>query len=99
MSVCLWLFMEHSGVLTTTQFAYWKGMGTYDTILYVSHKLQRSLESLQKEISLQIDFVEAYDRFNKGVQNIYGVNDKGILHKLCEYLRFGSVLSILIRLI
>ena len=31
--------MEHSGVLPTTQFAYWKGLGTCDALLYVSHTL------------------------------------------------------------
>ena len=33
-------FMERSGVLPTTQFAYRKGLGTCDALLCVSHTLQ-----------------------------------------------------------
>ena len=35
--------MEPSGVLPTTQFAYRKGLGTCDALLYVSHTLQSAL--------------------------------------------------------
>ena len=38
-SVCLGRFMERSGVLPTTQFAYQKGLGTCDALLCVSHTL------------------------------------------------------------
>ena len=38
-SVCLGRFMECSGVLPTTQFAYRKGLGTCDALLCVSHTL------------------------------------------------------------
>ena len=38
-------FIEHSGVLPTTQFAYRKGLGTCDALLYVSHRPQSALES------------------------------------------------------
>ena len=38
--VCLERFMEHCGVLPTTQFAYRKGLGTCDALLCVSHTLQ-----------------------------------------------------------
>ena len=44
-SVHLERFMEHSGVLPTTQFAYRKGLGTCDALLCVSHTLQSALES------------------------------------------------------
>ena len=37
--------MEQCGVLPTTQFAYRKGLGTCDSLLCVSHTLQRALES------------------------------------------------------
>ena len=37
MSVRLGRFVERSGVLPTTQFAYWKGLGTCDALLCVSH--------------------------------------------------------------
>ena len=48
MSVCLGQFMERSGVLLTTQFAYRKGPGTCDVLLCVSHTLQCALESGQE---------------------------------------------------
>ena len=41
-------FMECSGVLPTTQFAYRKGLGTCDAFLCVSHTLQSALESGQE---------------------------------------------------
>ena len=56
--------MERSGVLTTTQFTYRKGLGTCDALLFVSHALQSSLESGQKAKIVQIDFSAAFDRVN-----------------------------------
>ena len=44
-SVRLGRFMDRSGVLPTTLFAYWKGLGTCDAIACVSHTLQSALES------------------------------------------------------
>ena len=41
-------FMEHCGVLPTTQFAYRKGLGTCDALLCVSHTLHSALESGQE---------------------------------------------------
>ena len=38
-SVCLGRFVERSGVLPTTQFAYRKGLGTCDALLCVSHTM------------------------------------------------------------
>ena len=55
-SVRLGLFMERSGVLPTTQFAYRKGLGTCDALLCASHTLQSALESGQKARIMQIDF-------------------------------------------
>ena len=46
-SVRLRRFMERSGVLPTTQFAYRKGLGTCDALLCVSHTLQSALENGQ----------------------------------------------------
>ena len=43
-SVRLRQFMECSGVLPTTQFAYRKGLGTCDALLCVSGTLQSALE-------------------------------------------------------
>ena len=73
-SVRLGLFMECSGVLPTTQFAYRKGLGTCDALLCVSHTLQCALESGQEAWIVQIDFSAAFDR----------VNHLGILLKLCS---------------
>ena len=85
MSVRLGRFMERSGVLKTTQFAYRKGLGTCDALLCVSHTLQSALESGQEARIVQIEFSVAFDR----------VNHLGILHKLCSVGIGGSVLSIL----
>ena len=73
-SVRLGRFMEHSGVLPTTQFAYRKGLGTCDALLCLSHTLQSALESGQEARIVQIDFSAASDR----------VNHQGILYKLCS---------------
>ena len=45
-SVHLGQFMERSGVLPTTQFAYRKGLGTCDALLCVFHTLHSALERL-----------------------------------------------------
>ena len=58
-SVSLGRFMERSGVLPTTQFAYRKGLGTCDALLCVSHTLQSALESGQEARIVQIDFSAA----------------------------------------
>ena len=87
MSVRLGRFMERSGVLPTTQFAHWKGLGTCDALPCVSHTLQSALESGQEARIVQINFSAAFDR----------VNHHGILYKLCSVGVEGSVLSILIQ--
>ena len=66
--------MERSGVLPTTQFAYRKGLGTFNALLCVSHTLQSAFESVQKAMIVQIDFSAAFDN----------VNHLGILYKLCS---------------
>ena len=40
--------MERSFVVPNTKFAYRKGLGTCDVLLFVSHTLQSALESLQE---------------------------------------------------
>ena len=77
--------MERSGVLPTTHFAYWKGLGTRDGLMCMSCTLQSALESWQEAQIVQIDFSAAFDR----------VNHLGILYKLCSVGIGGSVLSIL----
>ena len=84
-SVRLGRFMERSGVLPTTQFAYRKGLGICDALLCVSHTLQNALESGQEARIVQIDFSAAFDR----------VNHLCILYKLCSVGIGGSILSIL----
>ena len=66
--------MERSGVLPTTQFAYWEDLGNCDALLCVSHSLKSTLESGQEARIVQIDFSAAFDR----------VNHQCILHKLCS---------------
>ena len=84
-SVRLGRFMERSGVLPATQFAYWKGLGTCDALLCVSHTLQSALENGQEARIVQIDFSAAFVR----------VNHLGILYTLCSVGIGVSVLSIL----
>ena len=47
--------MECNGVLPTTQFAYWKGLGTCDARFCVFHTLQNALENGQEAKIMQID--------------------------------------------
>ena len=84
-SVCVARFMERSGVLPTTQFAYRKGLGTCDALFCVFHTLQSALESGKKARIVQIDFNAAFDR----------VNHRGIRHKLCSVGVGGSMLFVL----
>ena len=59
-AVRLGRFMEHCGVLPTTQFDYRKGLGTCDALLRVSHTLQSALERGQEARIVQIDFSAAF---------------------------------------
>ena len=63
-SVLLGRFLERSGVLPTTQFAYRKALGTCDELLCASHTLENALENGQVARIVQIDFSAAFDRFN-----------------------------------
>ena len=58
LSVRFGRFMERSGVLPTTQFAYQKGLGTCDALLCVSHRLLSALESGQEARIVQIASVQ-----------------------------------------
>ena len=72
-SVHLGRFMERSGVLPTTQFAYRKGVGTCDAHLCLSHILQSPLESGQEARIVQIDFSAVFDRVNhQGILDKFG---------------------------
>ena len=78
-------FMERSGALPPTQFAYRKGLGTCNALLCVCHALQSALESRQEARIVQIDFSAAFD----------WVNHLGVLYNLCFMGIGGSVFSIL----
>ena len=52
------LFMERSGVLPTTQYAYRKGLGTCNALLCMSHTLQSALESWQEARIVQMISVQ-----------------------------------------
>ena len=80
----LWRFMERSGVLPTTQFAYQKCLGTCDALLCMSHTLQSVLESGKNARIVQINFSAAFHRDNH----------LGILY-ICSVGIWGFVLSIL----
>ena len=56
--------MERRGVLSTTHCVYRKGLGTYDTNLFVSNTFQSALESGQEVRILQIDFGATFYRGN-----------------------------------
>ena len=56
--------MESSGVLSIAQFAYRKGLDTYEILLSLSHALQSALDSRQEAGIVQIDFSTAFDRGN-----------------------------------
>ena len=72
-------------MLPTSQFAYWKSLGTSDALLCMSHTLQSAFESGQETRIIQIAVSADFDR----------VNHKGILYKLCSVGIGGSLLSIL----
>ena len=82
MSFRLERIMERNGVLPTTQFAYRKGLGNSDALLYVCNTLKSALESGQEARIVQIDFSAAFD----------SPNNQGILYKLCSVGIGGSVL-------
>ena len=67
------------------QFAYRKGLGACDALLYVSQTLQSALDSGQEVRIMQIAFSVAF----------YNINHQGILNKLCAVGIGGSVFSIL----
>ena len=74
-------------MLIITQFGYWKCLGTYDTLLRMSHALQSALDGGHEARIEQVDFSSAFDR----------VNHQGILYTFCSVCTGGSVLFILIQ--
>ena len=63
-AVRLGRFMERSGVLPTTQFAYRKGLGTCDALCACPIHCRVHLQSVQEARIVQIDFSAAFDSVN-----------------------------------
>ena len=84
-SVRLGRSLERNGTASNHPVAYWKGLGTCDALLSVSHALRSALESGQDSRIVQIDFSAAFEM----------VNHQGIFYRLCSVGIGGSVLSIL----
>ena len=78
-------YLESSGLVSSQQFAYRKGLGTCDALLTVNDICQKALDAGQEVRLVQIDFSAAFDR----------VNHAGITYKLQEVGIGGSVLKIL----
>ena len=74
MSVRLGRFMERSGVLPTTQFAYRNNLGTCDVLLCLFHTLRSAMESGQESRIVHIDFSATLDK----------VNQQSMLYKHCS---------------
>ena len=70
--------------LPAAQFAYREGLGCADTLLTISHHLQKSLDTGMESYIVQLDFSAAFDR----------VSLSGLLFKLKSIAVGGSVLSI-----
>ena len=66
MSVRLGRFVESSGVLPTTKFAYRKDPGTCDVLSCMFHTLQSALESRREGRIVKNDFIAASDSVNSG---------------------------------
>ena len=66
MSVRLGLFIERSGVLPATQFAYRKGLCTCDALFLWVAYTAKCIGECQEARIVQIDFREAFDRINHG---------------------------------
>ena len=82
-SVRLGRFVELSGVLPTTHFAYRTGLGTCDALIRVLHTLLSASESGQEARIVQIDFIAAF-----GQPSGYS-----LYARLCGYWRFCVVFS------
>ena len=77
-------FFEKCCLLPAPQFAYWKCLGCTDSLLTLSHYLQKSLDSGIESYIVKLDFSAAFDK----------VSHIGLLFKLKSIGVGGSVLSI-----
>ena len=82
-------FREKYVFLPAAQFAYIKGLGCTDTLLTISHHLQKSLDAGIESYIIQLNFSAAFDR----------VSRSGLLFKFKSIVVGGSVLSICTELI
>ena len=55
-------FCEKYGLLPAAQFAYRKGLGCTDTLLTISHHLQKSLDAGMESYIVKLEFSAAFDR-------------------------------------
>ena len=100
-SVRLGRFMERSGVLPTTQFAYRKGLGTCGALLCLSDiRILSALEdrSAMRHIGLLLHCLLLHWQAARIVQIDFSAafdSHQGILYKLCSVGIGGSVLNIL----
>ena len=78
-------YLETSGLISSQQFAYRKGLGTCDALLTVNEICQKALDAGHEVRLIAIDFSAAFDR----------VNHAGIIFKLQEVGIGGTMLDIL----
>ena len=64
--------MESNSLLPNSQFLYIRGLGTYDTLVTVSHHLQVALNRGMERRLVQLNFSAAFDR----------ISHHGLLYKL-----------------
>ena len=78
------LYCEKYSIISDTQFAYRKGLGTCDALLTLTHSLQTSLDLGQESRAVAIDFSSAFDI----------VNHKALIYKLQLHGIGGNLLHI-----
>ena len=71
-------FLERSGVLSSHQFSYRKGLGTCDALLDIVFAGQLELDKGGELALVQIDFSAAFDRVNHGGL-VFKLQDAGVV--------------------
>ena len=82
-AVCFGQFLERSGILSSHQYSYRKGLGTCDALLDIVYAGQLELDRGGELALVQIDFSAAFDRVNHG----------GLVFKLWEAGVGGLILK------
>ena len=75
---------KHTSVFSATQFVCRKSLGTFDTLLEISHRPQQALDRKYEARAVQLVFCAAFDR----------VNHKGLIYKLQAAGVGGGLLSV-----